>query len=720
MKGLIVGGNQFMTRTIARRFRSEKIDLIWLDKNATSMKGNIQNLAHCIGIDYASDQCETVFKNHHPEIIIFVGEPEQVALDALCPSDMNHHVNGLMYMMSLAVEYSAKRFIYLSTTDLYEQYTQQDEQNPIIVKDAWTTGHATAESFLQHTNQLYGIDILILRISTVYGIQQEKYDSPVSFFIYSQDTKQDRKITSWIKEQSYDLLSDKDFAEAIFNAVYSPATGITNICSGKLYHAADIQRYILSIKNQTYDQELHPISKSYNTDRAAQLFDFTARSEPMYEIIKAVKKTLTRTATKHKKAKNQYNKKEKVKTKQEKTTSLLQTVENILLFGVVAYFVIIKQQTMIFNWIDIRLLYILFMSVQFGLMQSAISSGLCIVLVVYEYFLYEQNLLKFIYNTTSMVSIFMFVFAGVILGYMVDRRKNYIQELESHQSNLEGQLTHTKIMYTESLKIKDTLQQQIYGTNDSFGKIYNIVSKLDSLAIEELNGSIIQVTEEIMKTKAVSMYHIGKNGEYLRLLSRSASLADLPASIKLVEGEPLYYAVYNQRHYVNKSIDENNNYLMVAPIIDNNKVIAVLILHRTSLKYLTLQYENMFLLTARLINQSIILAYKYQKAISEEMLIPDTIILKKIYFGQILEQKRRQQELGSSVFTLLRIDGTDYMKISDTVGTIIRDVDYLGIGQDEKVYVMLSNTVSQSASTVISRLKENEIEAIWCDERIAG
>ena len=108
-----------------------------------------------------------------------------------------------------------------------------------------------------------------------------------------------------------------------------------------------------------------------------------------------------------------------------------------------------------------------------------------------------------------------------------------------------------------------------------------------------------------------------------------------------------------------------------------------------------------------LITSSLSIAYRYMQAVHQERYIEDTFILNNESFNRILRSKKEAQENAQSEFSMLRVEGPGSLKpLSLKVGSIIRESDYIGLREDGRLYMILSNTNVEDALFVIKRLQK--------------
>jgi len=365
---------------------------------------------------------------------------------------------------------------------------------------------------------------------------------------------------------------------------------------------------------------------------------------------------------------------------------------------------------MLLGYIDIRVLFILIIGAIHGLRHSVIATGLCIALLFYEYIIKGYSMLVLIYDTRIMSAIFVFLLAGMVLGYLSDRNKLQVQEFAQIEKNLNEQLYHLKEMYYNSLKVKDSLQGQIFNSENSYGQIFGMISQLDSLDFNKLKGEIIRITVDIMGSNSIALYMFGRDKKFLRLLAKSPSLSMLKKSVDVGDSPEFSEILQTKELFVNRKINAETPMVMASPILYDDQVIAIIAMYDAEISDLTLSYQNLFSITMKLVNQSIVRAYKYQQAQEDEWYITGTNILKSDYLQDKILQSIEMQERGVSSFVLIKIIQDGKQDYSSIVPKMIREFDHIGYYNDE-ILVLLNNTTLQEFSDFVEkRFSKNGID----------
>jgi len=185
-----------------------------------------------------------------------------------------------------------------------------------------------------------------------------------------------------------------------------------------------------------------------------------------------------------------------------------------------------------------------------------------------------------------------------------------------------------------------------------------------------------------MKTDSVSIYTISDNEHtrFMRLKTRSNSLnGKVPNSIDLKKHPEFMEVIKSRSLVVNHELKEDLPLLM-APVIDNRDVIAVVSLHNIPFENLTMHYENLFQTVVSLISNALKRAYFFEASLRDKRYVANTRILNPDTFENILEEVRgKERELDMS-YSLLRILSTPFdnlPELSDIIIKTIRDNDYI-------------------------------------------
>ena len=144
---------------------------------------------------------------------------------------------------------------------------------------------------------------------------------------------------------------------------------------------------------------------------------------------------------------------------------------------------------------------------------------------------------------------------------------------------------------------------------------------------------------------------------------------------------------------------------MVAPIIYQKQVIALVAINDLPFEMLSLHQINMLRTISAIITIFIVRAEELDSLKKQEKYIEGTNILKTYAFRELLKTRGRASIERLSHYALLRLDQKDdLLGVYKKVASCFRENDYIGLLEDGYIYVLLSNSTSQEAETVRNRV----------------
>jgi len=223
---------------------------------------------------------------------------------------------------------------------------------------------------------------------------------------------------------------------------------------------------------------------------------------------------------------------QKIKKWIEGHSLLVKIAELILLFLVTELLLYFTDSAVIFSIVDFRMAYIVIMAtvhgLNFGMSAAALSSISWLVAKVSS----GTNLLTIFYEPTNWLAFVFFFLIGALCGYIKLRKDDIIRFVGEQNKLLEDKLIFTREIYEDTYKEKRDLKKQIIGSKDSFGKIFDITRKLDTVEPQRLYLRIMETFEEILENKNITVYSVNKQSTFGRLEVASRDIIDtVPRSI---------------------------------------------------------------------------------------------------------------------------------------------------------------------------------------------
>lgn len=390
---------------------------------------------------------------------------------------------------------------------------------------------------------------------------------------------------------------------------------------------------------------------------------------------------------------------------------------NALLFMAVAYLSPFSSWNSMVNstaGLDYSFIYIAMMGLLFGKKQSLIAVFLSAGLFLSGYVQKGGDLNAFFSQRMYLIHLASYLMIGFAAAYSHDTeaRRRYSCELELQ--HLSQRCAELEKRCTDLTRINNGLQQQIIDSEDSFGKVYACVKKLASLDTENLFTAAIDVVSRIMKADCVAIYTLSGRGNYLRLKNKSGQLGfEVPRSIRLDDLIELQRLIDHKRLFVNRELKANLP-MMAAPVVYEGRVVALVCLYSLPFEEVTMYHENLFRMTTGLITDALTKSYLYDQSRLSQKYLEHTRILQAEAFAQVLTEIRRRSEKNHLDNALLKIKlyTKDYRSVSAKISSVIRMEDFLGLGYDENIYILLPNCTFNEAEAVVQRLLHISITSV--------
>ncbi len=254
--------------------------------------------------------------------------------------------------------------------------------------------------------------------------------------------------------------------------------------------------------------------------------------------------------------------------------------------------------------------------------------------------------------------------------------------------------------------MKNALQYEIEHYEDSFGKVVDITSKLNKVHPEEIYNQAAKVVAQILKAQSVCIIHLDYNGIYGRVMA-SFGNKKCKNSIVISENDYLAKVVKDKKIFTNNALDPVKPAL-VAPIIYNDRVVALALIDEVDFKNLSVRYVNMLKVVSLLISNAIDTASRYQEAIEAKKYIGKTQILKTEWFKEVLDIKKQaeQDELSTWYLFTLNMSVKQGITQHEKLLKVVRSSDYIGETEDNRVAILFSNAQDTDRKSLHNRLIE--------------
>lgn len=356
-----------------------------------------------------------------------------------------------------------------------------------------------------------------------------------------------------------------------------------------------------------------------------------------------------------------------------------------------------------FSRLDFYLLYVLLFAIVHGQQQALLSAALAVCGYCFRQ-MYNRTGFEVLLDYNTYVWIVQLFILGMVVGYMRDQLKYIKDENEEKVGYLHGKLGDIEDINDSNIRMKQSFEMQIMNQKDSLGKVYEITSKLDAYAPEEVLFYAAEMLSKLMESKDVAIYTVA-NGDYARLFSATSKEArKLGSSIKYTSMESMYEELKEGRVYINKTLEERLP-LMASAVYESDQMQLILMIWGIPWQRMTLAEANRLTIIGALVQNTVVRANRYLDALRDQRYLEETNVLGEEAFGQLTKAFFEARDKGLTECSLLEIKGVEKYgrkEAARVLGTQMRQTDYLGILHG-RLYALLSNTDREGAGSVINR-----------------
>jgi len=290
LKILLTGGTGFIGKNLISYFNSKNISVDNLSREILQNDKKLDNFLK-------SNQSK--LKQNYDVLIHLAAE-----LDNSSKELISTNVSLTKKLLKLCVKNKISRFIFTSSHLVYGKtdYLPIDEEHSTKPKTDYGKSKLLAENICKSFSKDFGLQISILRISSVFGFgQNEKYIIPKMFKdIFSEKIILHKYSNGF---QLMDLIHVDDVSKAILKSCKSKKTGIYNISSGIGITALDlakiISKFVKGCKISIEYKKEETNHFFYDVSKAEQEITFKAKPNINSKILKLWYENITSSKKSH-------------------------------------------------------------------------------------------------------------------------------------------------------------------------------------------------------------------------------------------------------------------------------------------------------------------------------------------------------------------------------------------------------------------------------------
>lgn len=366
-----------------------------------------------------------------------------------------------------------------------------------------------------------------------------------------------------------------------------------------------------------------------------------------------------------------------------------------------------------FRFIDVRLLYIVMIGTIHGMNMGILAAALASVALVLDYLGEGANWMTLFYEPSNWLPFIFYFIAGSICGYVQMRNQKNISFLTKENVLIRDKFYFMRDLYRDASIEKRDLKRQILASKDSFGKIFRITKKLDSVLPQEIFMRTVQVMEEVLENHSILIYSFGKNPFFARLETYSREISkEAPRSLRIEDYQEQIETIRQDGIWVNRRLEKDRPAYMVG-VKREGKLVLLVVLQRADYDQMTLYYENLLKILCGLVETSLLRALKYQDALYEEQHLGNALFLQETYFVEKLRLYYSMQEEHRLDYTVLKLDAKEKTieETEEILSLLVRESDTVCLADNGSLYLLLHQTAKEQAGIVQERLEQAGIRS---------
>ena len=402
---------------------------------------------------------------------------------------------------------------------------------------------------------------------------------------------------------------------------------------------------------------------------------------------------------------------DRVKKWLSKHSFAIKIIELFLLFFLSELFIHLTDSAVIFSIVDFRTIFIVIMATLYGLSFGIAASALASVSYFIAKVMAGTDPLTIFYEPTNWLAFVFFFLVGGLCGYVNLKKEEHGKHIEEQNKLLENKLIFTGEIYEDTLREKKDLKKQIISSKDSFGKIFDITRKLNTVAPQQLYLRTIETFEDILENKSIAVYSVNSKNAFGRLEVASRDLLDVAArSVSLETYAPVIEKLRGGGIWKNTEL-KSEYPMYAAGVYRGDELVLMIFLWHADMGQRSLYYVNLFKILRDLVQMSLLRAYDYGNALIEKQYISGTHIMNAEYFEECVQNFAVLAEKKVSTYVMLEfsLNGHTLKEADDMLTGKIRLNDILGITNDGRLRLILSQATEKDIEFILPRFEGLDI-----------
>lgn len=707
MKVAYIGNCDSLGAGIVERLAKEEHDVYLLSDRIGERNSKAFSKSRNYQIQQEED-LEPVFTSIQPNVVIYAGfgyAEEEWGMK------QKRNLSLIAAVLEECVRTKVDTFVCFSSTQVYgetpESKVETASLRPESRKGMWLLQE---EYITQMYHEKYGLNTVILRLDSLFSNEIQVGDKS---FLGQLAQSVLNGETIEVEEKLLQPIHVADVADAVKRVMEAGKTAVYNVSSSFPVQKSEI----IKKAGQAQGKEARLVIQKEQSSKIP-VDNSKIKKEQEWTDFWQLEKLLEDKNIVFKSSEKKERKKEVKKEGLQK--GVRRTLENLVLFLVFGMFYVFTSDHSLFSQVDWLLIYVVVISLCYGVKQGALAVGLSSILYLVTQkgnILEMTNFYSYVENVLVIVQ---FIFFGIVVGYTVDTLREENRNKEQEMKLLKESHDKLKGIHEKNVLVKNEYEKRVLDAKTSLPRLYSIINKINVLDVDRIFMEVLHVVEELLNTDTVCVYKVNPNTTYLRLIAalnekspiegKSWNLAQFPEIREAIENGSIYEGDIWKKEPA-----------IVLPIASSKGCEAVIVIKELPMESMSLYSVNLLRTLLILISETMEKALAYDNAVRKERYIGDTDILCAKEFQKSVElaEEKKQRELAD--YALLRLDtGLELTKAYEKAGNVFRQMDILGTNEKGELYVLLANASNQDISAILERLKKKKVTAEKVDKFSIG
>lgn len=699
---------------MATKLKKEKNEVFVISGKKHSTEKKPADVFQVYHFSFTSSSAEFIMTNVQPDAVVFMG-----ALDVGFEwknenQEAVNFMSGLLNILLAAKNAGVKKFYYLSSYSVFDGNTEAIISETTVPRPASLrsmTYLQAEETCLLHREE-GKFQVVILRSAEVYGNYKKLLleNNIVHQLLFETDAPSSQL-------RSYHLIFLDDLLEGIYRVLREEKIPkpVIHIGPDRPVSIKEIQKavdiFVIDEKVDILEQPSSGLEMEYDkTISATEIKKLGYLTKYSLEV--GINRMETSIRSKRKaQVKNSIDNENEIPIRKRKG-KLLPYIENVILFLLLELLLFATSQAALHESIDLYLWYVVLIVIVHGSAQGKLAILLSIVgKYLPKIFGGQDSSILFDYK--SYLWMLQIICIGMLVSYGLDKFKRLVEDLTDDNKYLQKEFDNIKAINKSNVEAKNIFERRLVNYKNSLGKIYEIITKMDSLEPQKIVFEAIGVISQIMNTNDIAIYTCNTQTGFCRLLASSSEKAGrMGKSIRLNETGELGDCLKDKRLY--RNIGFQQDYPLIAgATYENGNIETIIMVWSLELEDINLHQMNIFSIICRLMEQSMAKAYTYMVSMHSSSFIENSRVMQQTAFLNILELYTYGKAKCMLEFALLQVKDDheiDKKELYQILGKLVRDTDYIGEFSDNKLYILLTNSGEEDAALVKDRILKNGIQ----------